>query len=213
MDYRIKNRWALVGGASKGLGLGCARALAREGAHVVLVARGAPALEAAAAALGANGDVPPEEPPHDLCVKCQESHSYPGNELLLCDGDDCGSAYHLHCLRPPLAAVPEGDWFCFRCQFPKNNPQGKADVEAEAGLGATGANERADIRRPERAEGRDEGGGLEEVGLTLAVVAEQEDAGSIRGDVRKGEVAEVGDPDARQAHGLLRQEDDRTDLR
>ena len=66
--------------------------------------------EAAAAALGANGDVPPEEPPHDLCVKCQESHSYPGNELLLCDGDDCGSAYHLHCLRPKLLAVPKGDW-------------------------------------------------------------------------------------------------------
>ena len=58
MDYRIKNRWALVGGASKGLGLGCARALAREGAHVVLVARGAPALEAAAAALRADPEVP-----------------------------------------------------------------------------------------------------------------------------------------------------------
>ena len=66
--------------------------------------------EAAAAALAANGDVPPEEPPHDLCVKCQESHSYPGNELLLCDGDDCDSAYHLHCLRPKLLAVPKGDW-------------------------------------------------------------------------------------------------------
>ena len=40
MDLGIKGRWALVGGASKGLGLGCARALAREGVNVVLVARG-----------------------------------------------------------------------------------------------------------------------------------------------------------------------------
>ena len=58
MDYGIKNRWALVGGASKGLGLGCARALALEGVHVVLVARGAAALEAAAAALRAEPALP-----------------------------------------------------------------------------------------------------------------------------------------------------------
>jgi 3-oxoacyl-[acyl-carrier protein] reductase len=48
MDLGIKGKWALVGGASKGLGLGCAHALAREGANVVIVARGAEALEAAA---------------------------------------------------------------------------------------------------------------------------------------------------------------------
>ena len=53
MDMGIKGRWALVCGASKGLGLGCARALALEGVHVVLVARGAPALEQAADALRA----------------------------------------------------------------------------------------------------------------------------------------------------------------
>jgi 3-oxoacyl-[acyl-carrier protein] reductase len=56
MDLGIAGRWALVGGASKGLGLGCAQALAREGVNVLMVARGAPALEAAAAALG--GRVP-----------------------------------------------------------------------------------------------------------------------------------------------------------
>ncbi|MES2481506.1 MAG: SDR family oxidoreductase [Pseudomonadota bacterium] len=58
MDLGIKGRWALVGGASKGLGLGCARALAREGAHVVMVARGAPALELAAQSLRADPQVP-----------------------------------------------------------------------------------------------------------------------------------------------------------
>ncbi len=58
MDLGIRGRWALVCGASKGLGLGCATALAREGAHVVLVARGAPALEQAAAALRADPLVP-----------------------------------------------------------------------------------------------------------------------------------------------------------
>ena len=50
MDLGIKGKWALVGGASKGLGLGCAQALAAEGVNVVMVARGAEALQAAAAA-------------------------------------------------------------------------------------------------------------------------------------------------------------------
>jgi 3-oxoacyl-[acyl-carrier protein] reductase len=40
-----------VGGASKGLGLGCAQSLAREGVNVVIVARGAEALHASAVEL------------------------------------------------------------------------------------------------------------------------------------------------------------------
>ena len=55
MDLGIKGKWALVGGASKGLGLGCATALAQAGVHVVMVSRGAEALEASAAKLRALG--------------------------------------------------------------------------------------------------------------------------------------------------------------
>jgi len=47
MDLGITGKTALVGGASKGLGYGCALALVREGANVVIVARGADALESA----------------------------------------------------------------------------------------------------------------------------------------------------------------------
>jgi len=54
MDLGIKGKWALVCGASKGLGLGCAQALVREGVHVLIVARGADVLQAAAAQLIAN---------------------------------------------------------------------------------------------------------------------------------------------------------------
>ena len=49
MDLGITGKWALVCGASKGLGLGCAQALFQEGVNVLIVARGAQALEAAAA--------------------------------------------------------------------------------------------------------------------------------------------------------------------
>lgn len=42
------------------------------------------------------------------CGKAQPDHN-----LLLCDG--CDLAYHTGCLKPRLAAVPEGDWFCPGC--------------------------------------------------------------------------------------------------
>ena len=51
MDLGIAGKWALVCGASKGLGLGCAQALAAEGVNVVMVARGAEVLQASAARL------------------------------------------------------------------------------------------------------------------------------------------------------------------
>lgn len=51
MDLGIEGKWALVCAASRGLGKGCALALAGEGANVVITARGAEALEATAAEL------------------------------------------------------------------------------------------------------------------------------------------------------------------
>lgn len=59
MDLGIKGKWALVCGASKGLGLGCAKALAREGVNVVLVARGPDALAKASQSLLADALLPP----------------------------------------------------------------------------------------------------------------------------------------------------------
>ena len=51
MDLQLQGKWALVCAASKGLGRGCAEALVREGANVVVTARGEEALQATAAAL------------------------------------------------------------------------------------------------------------------------------------------------------------------
>ena len=48
MDLGLVGRWALVGGASRGLGFGCAQALVREGVHVLMVARRPDVLAAAA---------------------------------------------------------------------------------------------------------------------------------------------------------------------
>ncbi|HLL10037.1 MAG TPA: SDR family oxidoreductase [Rubrivivax sp.] len=55
MDLGIQGKWALVCAASKGLGKGCAAALAAEGVNVVITARGEEALQATAAELRARG--------------------------------------------------------------------------------------------------------------------------------------------------------------
>ncbi len=61
MDLGIAGKWALVCAASKGLGKGCATALAKEGVNVVIAARGAEASRrrppscAGSAAPGAHG--------------------------------------------------------------------------------------------------------------------------------------------------------------
>ena len=44
----------------------------------------------------------------DACGICGD-----GGNLLICDG--CEGEYHMTCMRPPLAEVPEGSWFCDSC--------------------------------------------------------------------------------------------------
>ena len=55
MDMNIAGKWALVCGASKGLGFGCAQALVQEGVNVVIAARTAEPLHGAADRLRALG--------------------------------------------------------------------------------------------------------------------------------------------------------------
>lgn len=57
MDMGIAGKRALVCASSKGLGLGCAEALAEAGVHLVMNARGSEALEASATAIRAKHGV------------------------------------------------------------------------------------------------------------------------------------------------------------
>lgn len=56
MNLEIAGKWALVCGASKGLGFGCAKALVDNGVNVVINARRAEVLQAAASELTALAD-------------------------------------------------------------------------------------------------------------------------------------------------------------
>ena len=50
-----------------------------------------------------------EEDEHaEFCRECKD-----GGELLCCD--QCTSAYHIKCLKPPLLEIPDGEWHCPRC--------------------------------------------------------------------------------------------------
>jgi len=60
------------------------------------------------------------------CEICHKKNR--GEEMLLCDGCDCGECppkicelylsivgFHMFCLDPPLDAIPKEQWFCFTC--------------------------------------------------------------------------------------------------
>jgi 3-oxoacyl-[acyl-carrier protein] reductase len=55
MNLELKDKTVFVAGASRGIGFGMARAFAQEGAKVALTGRGEPGLDAARAALAADG--------------------------------------------------------------------------------------------------------------------------------------------------------------
>ncbi len=77
MELGLAGRTAIVCGASAGIGLGCAEALAAEGANVVMLARGAEALEREAALLGAlavPGDVRSVADLQRLVERAVEAH-------------------------------------------------------------------------------------------------------------------------------------------
>ena len=77
MDVSLRGRTAIVCGASAGIGLGCAEALAEAGASLVLLARGREALEAAAGRLGATavpGDVTNEADLERVVATAVERH-------------------------------------------------------------------------------------------------------------------------------------------
>jgi NAD(P)-dependent dehydrogenase (short-subunit alcohol dehydrogenase family) len=74
MDLGLRGKKALVSGASKGIGLACAEALAEEGCDVALVARTAADLEAARTAITARHNVAVRVFPLDLSESRNVDH-------------------------------------------------------------------------------------------------------------------------------------------
>jgi hypothetical protein len=77
----------------------------------------------------------------ELCATCGGGDSLPGNEILLCDGLDCGQCYHQKCHSPNVAAVPENEWLCAKCVASGNvvDPEAIAQMEAQKAAEAEAA--------------------------------------------------------------------------
>jgi NAD(P)-dependent dehydrogenase (short-subunit alcohol dehydrogenase family) len=108
-ERRLLGKSALVTGASRGIGLGIARAFAREGASVFLCARGEPVLRDAARALEAEGaavgflaaDISqPEEAEH---LAARALARFPELEILVNNASILGK-------RVPLAELDIATW-------------------------------------------------------------------------------------------------------
>jgi hypothetical protein len=53
-----------------------------------------------------------EKDKEETCIVCKD-----GGDLILCEA--CETPFHISCLRPPLLAVPDSDWFCDNCVYEK----------------------------------------------------------------------------------------------
>lgn len=82
MDLGIQGRWALVCGASKGLGLGCAQALAEAGVNIVLNARSVEPLAHAAGAIRAATGVQVIEVAADVTTETGRSQVLAAHPVL-----------------------------------------------------------------------------------------------------------------------------------
>jgi 3-oxoacyl-[acyl-carrier protein] reductase len=104
MDLGLKDCKAFVAGASKGLGLACAAALAREGARVFICARNAAALARAAAEIGAAGHAAADvSRPADVTrVMAEAIAALGGLDCLVTNAGGPPTA--------PFEKAPDGDW-------------------------------------------------------------------------------------------------------
>lgn len=69
------------------------------------------------------------------CEICNDGGN--GNALLLCNG--CEKGAHTFCLTPPLAAVPDDDWFCEQCKACATDPSVATALGIAAALSDDGA--------------------------------------------------------------------------
>ena len=98
MDLGLAGKTYVVTGASRGLGLAAATALAAEGASVVLAARDADAVAAAAARLGAVGvaaDLADPETPARLVAAARQAYGRLDGALVSVGGPPAGPALGL----------------------------------------------------------------------------------------------------------------------
>ena len=69
------------------------------------------------------------------CEICSSADD--ADNMLLCD--KCNRGYHLKCVVPAMPSIPEGEWFCQKCEAKRASSKGKGTV----GIGQKSAAARA----------------------------------------------------------------------
>ena len=81
-----------------------------------------------------------------VCTVCGSGDCEPLNDIVLCDGERCGRAFHQRCLPEPLISIPVGEWLCPGCCGDE-----AFNVAVGVGVGGSGG---SGARRLRRADGR-----------------------------------------------------------
>jgi len=78
-----------------------------------------------------------------VCPHC--GTAAPDHELMLCEnfGTTCLGCAHIGCLRPPLKAIPEGDWYCERCAVGRGRGRASSAASKAAVAPAGGSGSKA----------------------------------------------------------------------
>ncbi|KAI0032961.1 RCC1/BLIP-II [Vararia minispora EC-137] len=92
------------------------------------------------------------------CVVCVQDHGEDDSPLAC---DKCDSPYHLGCLKPPLSAIPDGEWFCPACAAHAAPKRQRSDVVYKEDDGTDGLAEKSDDKESdsEKSESDPEYGG------------------------------------------------------
>lgn len=98
---------------------------------------------------------PETVPAPQFCVVCNEDREQAegggeGEQALECE--KCDTPYHLGCLNPPLKEIPEGQWFCPKCEgeFAEVEVKRAAVKKLEEGKEAGGEEPKKRGRPPKR---------------------------------------------------------------
>jgi hypothetical protein len=73
--------------------------------------------------LASTNEIPKAPWDEGVCKVCGIDRD--DDSVLLCD--TCDAEYHTYCLNPPLARIPEGNWYCPSCVVGKRIIQNASD--------------------------------------------------------------------------------------
>jgi len=90
--------------------------------------------------------------PELSCVKCKSQDDAP--DMLICDA--CDRGWHIHCLKPKLTSIPEGDWYCPPCIEAQRKKAKSSNASREASASSASPKRRKESAYPLETDSEDD---------------------------------------------------------